>query len=586
MKVNYLSRDWESLNKMVRSYAQRYYPNAVEDQSEASFNSMLFGVLSLFGDQLSFYSDYYANEEFLSSCTEFDSVLKHGRQSGFVPFIGNTAIGQVSFFAEVPTSAITLGPDPDYYPVLEAGSTITSKLGVNFILTEDVVWTDSDVRVGKVDPNTGAPTTYILKSYGVVVSGQYKTEEFVLTDFQTFLKLRLDSPNVAEILTITDSGGNEYYQVNNLSQNLVYKAQTNYSGSPRSTLIPIAAPRRFVFSRDSVSYYLIFGSGSDNVDFDVYTETPQMGINIYGKKYVSSFDMDPNKIAVNDKFGIAPSDTTLTVVYRTINTDTINVGIGSINTFLEKNVKIFDEHLLDQDKVNTVKDSIYVINEKPIVGFTTYDSLDELKERTIGHNNCQDRAVTELDYINTAYKMPKNFGSIKRCGASTSFVGNRTFMNLFVVSEDDKFKLVQTGDEIKQNLIEWVKTKKMSTDNINIFDCQIVNLGFSYEIIVEKGYNKVEVLNNTLNYIRNYYFKTFNVGENFDITTIFSELSKIRGVIDVSKINVYQKLTGDYSAFEYDLDDNLTVDGKSIEAKANVIFEIKYPFNDIVGAAK
>ena len=585
-QVNYLSRDWESLNKMVRSYAQRYFPKAAEDQSEASFTSMLFGALSLFGDQLSFYQDYYANEEFLSTCTELESVLKHGRQIGFVPFMGNTAIGAVSFYAEIPADSVTIGPDTDYFPVLEAGSTVSSKQGVNFILTEDVVWSDSDVRVGDVDPITGTPTTYIIKAQGVVVSGQYLTEEFAVTDFESFLKIRLRSTSVAEIISIIDSEGNEYYQVNNLSQNLIYKTQINYSGTSSNTLIPIAAPRRFVFSRDAIGYYLMFGSGSDNVDFDTYTETPQMGISMYGKKYVSNFDMDPQKIAVNDKFGIAPSNTTLTVAYRTITTDTINIGIGAINNFLEKNVKIYDEHLLDQNLVTTVKNSIFVVNEKPVVGFTSYENLDELKERTIGHNNCQDRAVTDNDYVNVAYKMPKNFGSIKRCGSSTSFVGNRTFVNLFVVSEDEQYKLIKTSDEIKTNLVTWLKSKKMSNENINIFDCQIVNLGFSYEIIVDRGYNKIEVLNKTLSYIRDFYFKTFNVGENFDITRIFAELTKIRGVIDVSKIHVFQKLTGDYSTFEYDLDDNMTVDGKCIEAKPGVVFEIKYPGDDISGSVK
>lgn len=585
-KINYLSKDWESINTMMKAFTARYFPNVSEDQSDASFISMLFGNLSLIGDQLHFYQDYYANEEFISSCSELESVYKHGRQAGFTPFLGNTAIGTASFFAEVPADSSALGPDVDYLPVLDAGSIIASRLGTNFILTDGVVFDSTDVRVGRVDMITGTPTTYIVKNFGNVISGEYKTEEFEVLDFQTFLKVRLSGINVAEILSVVDSEGNEYFQVDNLSQNIVYKAQVNFSGGPSNVLIPYAAPRRFVFSRDSISYYLMFGSGSDNVNFSEYLENPQMCLNLYGKKYITSFDLDPNKIVSNDKFGVAPEDTVLTVTYRAASLEDVNVGVGSLSSFLDLRVKIQDEHLLDADKVNNVKSSITVMNEKPIVGFTSFDNIDELKERVIGHNNCQDRAVSVLDYINMVYKMPKNFGSVKRVGGSTAFIGNRTFVNLFVVSEDGDFKLAQTTDGIKQNIIKWINGKKISSDNINVFDCQIINLGFDFEIIVASGYNKIDVLIKALSHIRSFYFKTFNIGQNFDITEIFSELISVNGVIDVSKIRVFQKRTGDYSSFEYDLDDNLTVDGKSIEAKAGVIFEIKYPLDDISGSAR
>lgn len=585
-KINYLSRDWETINTAIRSYVSRYYPNVAEDQSEASFSSMLFGILAMIGDQVHFTQDYYANEEFISTCSELDSVLKHARHVGYVPFTGNTAIGLASFYAEVPADSVDLGPDSSYLPVLEAGSLVSTNSGTTFILTEDVVFNTDDVRVGRVSPQTGTPTTYIVKNYGTVVSGEYKVEEFSVGDFETFLKLRLSNNNIAEIISVVDSENNEYYQVDNLSQNLIYKSQINFNGDPSNILIPYAAPRRFVFSKDAVSYYLMFGSGSDNVDFNSYTETPQMGLNVYGKKYISTFDMDPNKVVKNDKFGIAPEDTTLTVVYRAVTTDTINAGVGSLNSFVEKNVKILNEHLLDPNFVSTVKNSVSVSNEKPLVGFTSFDSIDELKERVIGHNFSQMRAVTAEDYMNVVYGMPKQFGSIKRCGVDTSFVGNQTFINIFVISEGVDFKLVAASEETKLNLVKWINSRKMASDRINIFDCVVVNLGFDFEILVERGYNKVSVLTECLDYVRNYYYKTFNVGQNFDITEIMALLKKIRGVLDVSKIHVFQKNTGNYSSVEFDLDDNLSVDGKYIAAKQGIIFEIKYPFNDISGSVR
>jgi hypothetical protein len=583
-EINYLSRDWDAIEKSIRGFAKRYYPKAAEDVSNASFSSLLYGDLAYIGDQLSFYQDYYINERFLSEATELDSILKHGKREGFVPFLGNTAVGWVSFYVEVPADPSDLGPDTSYLPLLRANSVFGTTDSVNFILVEDVSFLGAEVRAGKINPVTGTPTTYLLKSTGKVVSGEYKTASFVVGDFQPFLRLGLNSSNVAEVLSVVDSRGNEYYQVDHLSQNVVYKAvwdaQNNYN-----MLTLEAAPRRFVFERDVQEFFLQFGSGSEHVDYAEMIENPQACFDIYGKKYVSNFNLDPYKITHNDKFGIAPENTTLTVTYRMVSVTNINVGIGAINNVVVRDMYIKDQHLLNADNVNLVRASLTCVNEKPIVGYTIYDNNDDLKEKIIGLANSQRRAVTDSDYVMLAYHMPKKFGSIKRCSSSVSFVGDKTFINLFVVSEDAEFKLIETNDYIKENLMTWLKTRKINSDNVNIFDLNVVNLGIEYEIIVDYGYNKPSVLQNCNNTIREYYSKTLNAGVYFDITEIYKVLTSVVGVLDVSRLDIFQKTGTKYSNYDYDLDANLAQDGKKIYAQPNIIFEIKYPFSDINGVA-
>ena len=45
--------------------------------------------------------------------------------------------------------------------------------------------------------------------------------------FERFKRILLTSPNVSEIISVFDSSGNEYFEVEYLSQDLVFKELTN-----------------------------------------------------------------------------------------------------------------------------------------------------------------------------------------------------------------------------------------------------------------------------------------------------------------------------------------------------------------------
>ena len=73
--INYTNREFDTIKADLVSYAQKYYPETMQDFNEASFGSLMLDLVAYVGDMLSFYIDYQANESFISTANEFDNIL-------------------------------------------------------------------------------------------------------------------------------------------------------------------------------------------------------------------------------------------------------------------------------------------------------------------------------------------------------------------------------------------------------------------------------------------------------------------------------------------------------------------------------
>ncbi len=581
IKNNYTSRDFASVRSELEQVIKRYYPDSFKDFSASSFNSAILGLLAYMGDKASFYIDYYNNESNLFTANNRDSIYKHAYGRGYKINSGNTATGSCSFYIKVPANNLSLSPDVDYIPVLRSGSTFSANSQV-FLLTEDVMFSSGEVRVGDVDANTGSPLNYIIKQKGVVISGEFAEEEFAVGTFESFLKLRLKEPDVAEIISITDSGGNEYFEVENLTQNLLFLPSTP-DGTGEMSLKMVAAPRRFVFGRDAAGSFVLFGSGSERVDWESATETPQVVFDMVGKQYLSDHVFSPSVLVSHDKFGVAPENTTLTILYRKSSLSDVKVGVGSLNSPVEANLHFKNDAALDRDKIASVVSSLELENEEPIVGYYIYESNSELKQRVVDFVSAQGRIVNLSDYKSFMYAMPRKFGSIKRCNAVVTDVGGRPEIHCFVLSEDEDGNLAQTNTQVKNNLVSWLSINKLSSDVVKIFDAYVVNIGIDFEFVASSGKMKHRVKTEAVQALRQFYLNKMDIGEPLSVSSIFKVLHGVPGVLDVTRIHVFQKAGGDYSDVPYSLLSHRSQDGLSYSALQNVVFEVKYPTIDISG---
>lgn len=592
--INYTARDFESIKDSLVEYTKRYYPNTFKDFNEASFGSLMLDTVSYVGDILSFYVDYQANESFLDTALEYKNIVKLARQLGFKYPGTPSSHGEVAVYVLVPANTTGTSPDENYYPVLRKGSSFSSASGTKYLLTEDIDFSNpnNEIVVAKANSTTGTPTYYAVKAFGKVISGEVKSEFIEVGSYTKFKQIELaDAEDISEILEVVDSSGQEYFQVEYLSQDVIYKEFANPSTSDQQyaqkIIKPVTVPRRFVFEREPSRAYLQFGFGSESdLSSDQIVDPSTVLLNMTGKKYVTDNSFDPYNLISSDKFGVVPTDTTLEIVYRTNNSDSTNAPVGAITSVTDGNLKFTNIFNLDASKVSDVRGSLEVINETPIVGDTDYIDSDNIKTRAMGAFHSQNRAVTTQDYKTLCYSMDSKYGSIKRCALITDQDSFKRNLNLYVISEDAAGKLISTNKSIKDNLKTWLNNYKMIADTIDILDARIINLGIDFSVTTELNSNKGEVLQRCIAALEEHFSVAADIGEHFYITKIYSVLNNVPGVVDTSKVEVKRISGNNYSSVYYDIKNNRSADGKYILIPKNVIYEIKYVNSDIRGVVK
>lgn len=595
--IKYTSREFESIKESLIDYVKRYYPETFRDFSEASFGSLMLDTVAYVGDVLSFYLDYQANESFLDTATEYDNILKLGKQLGY-KFRGNpSSYGVVTFYILCPSNATGLAPDIRYMPILKKKSQFQSTSGAYFMLDQDVHFDhpSNEVRVARVDEASGTPVAYAVKAHGRVVSGRLTEQYTEVGPHKKFREVSLDVNDVAEVVSVTDSEGHEYYEVEYLSQDVIYKPVTNRNidrfNAPE-ILKPFQVSRRFVTERLRDKMTIMFGGGSD-LEIDVentvnasVVDPANVVLRRHGAPYISDASFDPHKLVESDEFGVAPSNTTLNIIYRINSAGDTNAFSGTLTKVVSPYFEFKDRNSLNNREVGAVMRTLECINEEPIVGDVSLPTSQELKRRILDTFATQNRAVTAKDYEAMAYAMPPKFGALKRCKIYRDADSLKRNLNMYVVSESQAGNLQRTNDTIKGNLKTWLTKNKMVNDTVDIMDAKVINLAVDFEAIGRLDMEKFEILQTAISALKNYFFKQPEVGEPFFITDVYKVLKDVEGVVDVSNVNISLKAGGNYSDIRYNVKTNISPDGRYIDIPKNCIWEIKFLKEDINGVIK
>jgi hypothetical protein len=590
LPIDYTHRDFETIQQDLLEIAERFYPDSFQDFSEASFGSLMIDAVSYVGDQLSFYLDYNVNESFLDTAYQYSNVVRHGAVLGY-KFTGRpSTYGEVALFILAPATTAGIGPDTDYLPILKRGTVMGTDNGLSFVLTENVDFANptNTFVVARTDPSTGAPTFYAVKAYGKVVSGNFGQERIAVGAFERFRTVTLEAQNVAEIISVFDTEGNEYFEVDYLVQDTIFKEipNSNFQNDNVPSIIkPTLVSRKFVTQmiRDTVT--LQFGSGK-LANSDVVANPQNFAVDVFGKTYTNTTTFDPSRLSQNDSFGVVPTNTTLIVTYRTTNGINSNVATGGITNVITANFDFNNRDTLVTSKVRAVERSIEATNEEPITGDVAYPTTNEVKQRIYDTFPTQNRAVTQADYENLAYRMHSKFGAIKRCSVQKDLDSQKRNLNMYVVSEDTAGKLVLANSTIKNNLKTWLNQYRMINDTIDILDPYILNFGINFVVKPQKMSDKFIVIDNCVEALRRHFEQPLFIGEALYISDIYKVLKDVTGVLDVVKVNVFLKSGGNYSTASIDINKNISPDGSYLAVPNNAIMELKFPDVDIIGKVR
>lgn len=587
--IKYTSRDFESIKRDLVEHAKRYYPNSYNDFSDSSFGGLAMDSVAYVGDMLSFYLDFQTNESFLETSLDLNNIRRIASQMGYNYYGNPSSYGIASFYVLIPAASTGLGPDIRFAPIIKTGTRIRSQ-SATFTLTEDVDFNDPSVEIvaARFDEITGKPTEYAMRTFGQVKSGVEFYKEVEVGEQIKFLKVRVSTPSVNEIISVFDTEGHQYYQVDNLSQEVIYLEQTNpnvKADGVRSILKPFVASRRFVVEQDQTGTYLQFGYGSETqIDKFGITDPSQVVLKMNGKNYITDTAFDPNRFLGTDKFGIAPENTTLKIVFGSNDSTNVNVPI---NGLIEISNLIMefpnDLNTPDSGVQTSVRSSAEVTNDEIITVERSIPTPDEIKYRAHAVYSAQNRVVTKNDYEAYVYQMPRKFGKVSRVNVVNDPSGINKRLAMYVISKDNNEYFVATNDTAKRNLKVWLNKNKMMSDQIDIFDARIINIGFNYKYNIESGYSKTQVQADVNAAVRELFAEKLYIGEPVYVTKLYQTINRVQGVVDTLKVTPLIKQSSNYSNLGLEIDEILSKDGTYLKCPKNCVFEIKFPDQDLKG---
>lgn len=590
--IKYTSREFSTIKQDLVDYAKRYYPDIYKDFSEASFGSLMLDTVAYVGDVLSFYLDYQTNESFLDTAVEYDNILRLGEQVGYKQPLRSNSFGVVSIFALAPVELVGTGPDTNYLPVLSKGTKFSTASGQVFTLIDDIDFAnpDNEIVVATSNEQDGKPTAFAVKTRGRVISGEVNSETVNVGAFTRFLTIPLADPNITEIVSITDSEGHEYFEVDYLSQDTVFRSVVNKDPGTRryvpNVMVTTSVPRRYtVFNRNG-TILIKFGYGSENsLKKDNTTHPSNVVLKMHGRDYETDLTLDPSKLLETDKFGIAPADTTLTIKYRTNTVENVNVASRNLTNITEP-LLIFKSEATNSGKITFVRDSLEVVNEEPITGDISVPTVLELKQRVNDVFASQNRAVTSNDYEALVYRMHPRFGSVKRAKIVRDQDSFKRNLNLYIVSEDADRNLTTSSPLLKNNIKTWLNQYRMINDTIDILDPKIINIKINFSAVTDTSTDKTEALNVAITEIQDLFTEKLDIGQPIYITKIYDVLNNLDEIVDVTNVEIINQNGGLYSDETLNLKQYISADGRILYSAENVIYELKYPNLDIQGTIR
>ena len=303
-EVRYLNKDFTSFKENLIEFTKIYFPNAYNDFNESSPGMMFIEMASYVGDVLSYYVDNQFKESLLSFAEEKRTVYNMAQSLGYKPKLSSAASVDLDVFQTVPAissgtgDSYTTKPDLNYAMNLKAGMQVQSDTGISFVTTEDCNFKFSSsydpMTITVYESSANVPVTYLLKKGVRASSGTVATEFFTFNAAEKYKRIALANQNVLEVISCTDSDGNDWYEVPFLAQDTVFTDMENkvenddqlytYSDQAPYLLKLLKTSRRFTtFIREDGRTELRFGAGtSDSPDEEIIPNPDEVGSTLPG----------------------------------------------------------------------------------------------------------------------------------------------------------------------------------------------------------------------------------------------------------------------------------------------------------------
>ena len=652
--VRYLNKDFGAFREGLIEFAKTYFPNTYNDFNETSPGMMFIEMASYVGDVLSYYVDSQFKEMFLAYAEDKKNIYEMAQVYGYKPKITQPAFTNVDVFQTVPATGTgtSVKPNMNYALTINEGTQITSNNGTIFRTLEDCNFKFSGsfdpliIDVYEVNQTTKVPTFYLLKKTVRVQSGDIKSETFVFGAAESYPRIKISATDVIEVISVTDSDNNIWYEVPYLAQDTTFVEVENtaandpslvqYNDTAPYLLKLKKTPRRFVtYIVQDGKTELRFGSGiSDSPDEEIVPNPNSVGSSLPGSPSYLDTYFDPANFLKTEAYGQAPANTTLTVKYSYGGGISDNVAAGSISNITDIGFTQVTTGL-NTALVTSTQNSVAITNPYPATGGKSAESTTEIKNNALAFFQAQGRTVTKEDYIIRTYAMGNKYGAVAKAyivqdeqlnipsmqketaDGSNIFVDERNLdqlktknvqssikrlpnpmaMNLYTLGYTENKKFTQLNVAVKENLKTYLSQYRLVTDAVNIKNAWIINIGVKFGYIARRGFNKSEITLRCIQSIKEFFdIDRWQINQPIVIAELVSVISRVEGVgavVPPSEDNPQKhpvlftnkwQTTDGYSGNVYDIN-YATKDGIIYPSLDPSIFELKYPNIDIEGRA-
>lgn len=595
-KINYFARNFLDVRTELINYVKHFYPELYQDFNDASIGTMLIELNAATADMLSYHTDRMFTETQIDYAQERRSIMNIARTLGLKVPGKRSSITLVDFSVTVPVFGDTF--DIRYAPIIKFGAQVVGG-GQTFETLDDIDFS-SPYSAGGIPNRLIIPvinannqiTNYTLVKREIVSNGVTKVFKKVLgpNDSIPFLEVILPDNNVVSIEQVITKDGTTFntnpttsefvnpnirwYEVDSLAEDKIFiddpTRSTDNSGIMPGKWMPVT--RKFIKEYTDTGFCkMTFGSGfSDKQYLQSYTND----------QYILQIANFFNSTALGE---IPKPNTTLFIRYRVGGGAGANIGSNTINSIG------FTEMVINGPTAannQAVRNSLRVNNPVPAFGGADDPSIEEVRYMTKYNFASQNRAVTIKDYVATIFKMPGKFGVPFRMQVAE----NQNKVEFAILGLDSTGKLDNSStNTLKENMATWLADYRMINDYVLIRDGKIINLAFQIDLYTDKAFNQGEIINNTINTVKDYFdIKKWQMGQNIFMAQLVEAVNNVAGVLNVVDIKIFNKVGGNYSAnaTSQAYTDQITreIDLTSdyvLFAEYDTMFEIKFPSSDI-----
>lgn len=621
-KISYLNRTYTDYREALIAMSEKYYPDLATSFDDASVASWQIDVAADIADNLSYHIDRVYQETSIDSAQEKSSLYSLARNCGVKIPGPKGSMAEVKISMILPTQPNKNVPDYSKAPIIKQGTRFAAG-SQEFELLSDVNFNEqfdeNNVSNRTITPNFNSNsiiTGYTVAKLAVVVAGETRVYRHVVKtgDIKPFMEILLPIENVmnVESIIVVNGTGNtispnygtfyssgcdksvRFYEVDNLAQNWCWADKTgdngkaivyqySYNGNDpvyavtKGEWVPVK--HKFITEYTDRGYLkIIFGCGTNHDNVTIGTSASD-----FAKWQMS-------KILNNQNLGVLPEpESTIFILYRVGGGSSSNVAKGAINrvSFLNAETTSSESEII----IKTLK----VENTTPSVSGKDMPNENELKYLIKYHSAAQERCVTLKDYIDRILMLPPKYGTPFRVGVMEE--NNKVMIYLLGVNDLGKLDTSLPMAMVK-NIEDYLSAYRTINDYVEIRAGRIINLSFDVNVIIDKNYNKIDIVKTIIDVVTNYMdINRHIMGDELYVGDLQKEIGKIDGIINLISIDVYNETGEGYSpisisqeTYTDEYNDTLNEKRVLIDLTAtdgilyndgDTMMEVKYPQKDI-----